>query len=569
MLAEIVSSLTAVGPIFILSAGQGSTLAGSSSYCLAAALIRGRFGIPEGTSREGILYRLRRGVRWLRARLARQEPSAEGPTASDGLGQTRAVAPTLADVDDALIQIAGLLDTQRASAAPDRWIAPDLDGSAMKDRLVAAVACLIRFAAALAPVVILCDDAQWVDDASLDLLDEIVSRVEDLPVLVVCAARPDLHERRPHWGEGKATHRLVDLAPLEPRHIEEMIRDRLRLTRDLSPRFVRTVADHAEGNPFMLDETLRFLMDAGVIKAPADGGAWVVHEVGLRALTLPATVQGIAQARLDRLDPAARAFVARAAVVGKTFWESAVEELLRSGSSPEPPPKTSEIIAVLRERQLVRARETTIFPGERERVFAESAAHEAAYESLPAQERRPLHLLVAGWLKERAPGSAHAALLALHCDLGGDVRAATEAHERAASHASSLGQDAEALRHLLRACELCDELQGEAPGAPAVPWRDQARVRLDLGDVLRRLGRLDEAEAAYVKARAGILAGDPEAPRWEARADFRMALSLKVRGSTAAARELVERALGLAKEGGIPEETPAMHALLTFLNRRE
>jgi tetratricopeptide (TPR) repeat protein len=168
--------------------------------------------------------------------------------------------------------------------------------------------------------------------------------------------------------------------------------------------------------------------------------------------------------------------------------------------------------------------------------------------------------VVAGWLRERAPGSAHAALLALHYDLGGDVRAATEAYERAAAHASSLGQNAEALRHLLRACELCDELQEE--GAPAVPWRDQARVRLDLGDVLRRLGRLDEAEAAYAKARAGILKEDPEAPRWEARADFRMALSLKVRGSTAAARELVERALALAKEGGIPEETPAMHELL-------
>jgi class 3 adenylate cyclase/tetratricopeptide (TPR) repeat protein len=572
MLSEIVSSMAALGPIFILSAGQGSALAMSTTYGLAAALIRDRFRIPEGAPPEVILRRLRRGVRWLRARIGRAERGAERPPVSDALRAPSAAAPSSHDLDDALIQIAGLLDTQKASPAPGRWITPDLDGSAMKNRLVAAVASLVRFAAGLAPVVVLCDDAQWVDDASLDLLDEIVFRVEDLPVLVVCAARPDLHERRPHWGEGKATHRRVDLAPLEHRHIEEMIRDRLRRARYLSPGFVRSVAERAEGNPFILDETLRFLMDAGVIEAPGDGGPWIVHELGLGALTLPTTVQGIVQARLDRLDPPARAFLARAAVVGKTFWESAVEHLLRSGRGRAArPPKTAEIIALLRERQLVRVRETTTFAGERERVFADSATHEVACETLPAQVRRPLHLLVAGWLKERVPGSAHAALLALHYDLGGDLRAATEAHERAAAHASSLGQNAEALRHLLRASEILDELQEEASGeaAPDVPWRDQVRVRLDLGDVLRCLGRLDEAEAAYAKARAGILAGDPEAPRWEARADFRMALSLKVRGSTAAARELVERALALAKEGGIPEETPAMYALLTFLYRRE
>jgi tetratricopeptide (TPR) repeat protein len=571
MLAEIVSCIAAVAPIFIVSAAQGSALTVSTSYGLAAALIRGRFGIPEGAPPEVILRRLRRGVRWLRARIARAQSGADRPSIADLLEATHAAAPTSHDLDDALIQIAGLLDTRKASPAPGGGLTPDLDGSAMKHRLAAAIACLVRFAASHLPVVVLCDDAQWADDASLDLLDDLVFRVEDLPLLVMCAARPDLFERRPHWGEGKATHRRVDLAPLEHRHIEEMIRDRLRRARDLSPGFVRTVADRAEGNPFILDETLRLLMDAGVIEVPADGGAWIVHELGLGALTLPTTVQGVMQARLDRLEPRARAFLARAAVVGKTFWESLVEDLLRQGRSRASSPKTAEIIAVLRDRQLVRARETTTFPGERERVFAESATHEVAYETLPAQVRRRLHLRVAGWLRERAPGSAHAALLARHYDLGGDVRAATEAYERAGAHASSLGQNAEALRHLLRACELYDELQEEAAGedAPGVPWRDQVRARLDLGDVRRRLGRLDEAEAAYAKARAGILAGDPEAPRWEARADFRQALSLKVRGSTAAARALVERALTLAKEGAIPEETPAMYALLTFLYRRE
>ena len=68
-----------------------------------------------------------------------------------------------------------------------------------------------------------------------------------------------------------------------------------------------------------------------------------------------------------------------------------------------------------------------MFPGERERIFAESTTHQVAYDMLPKQVRRPLHLRVAEWLRQRAPGTAHAALLAKHYDEGGPVPAAVEA----------------------------------------------------------------------------------------------------------------------------------------------
>src|SRR5262249_33477608 len=159
--------------------------------------------------------------------------------------------------------------------------------------------------------------------------------------------------------------------------------------------------------------------------------------------------------------PAAHALLEWAAVVGKTFWESAVEELRRTARPLATARTTAEIIAGLRERQLVRVRETTTFPGERERVFADSATQEVAYEMLPAPVRRPLHLVVAQWLKAHAQGDAYAALLARHYDLGGDARAAMEAYERAAVHAIALGQSAEALPHLRRVCELHDDVQDE------------------------------------------------------------------------------------------------------------
>src|SRR5690349_24567274 len=105
---------------------------------------------------------------------------------------------------------------------------------------------------------------------------------------------------------------------------------------------------------------MRLLVDAGVIEVSADGTGQVVHEARLGALALPTTIQGLVQARLDRLDPEARGVLERAAVVGKTFWEGAVERLRRAGA-----PSTAEIMSSLSDRRLVRARDVSTFPGER------------------------------------------------------------------------------------------------------------------------------------------------------------------------------------------------------------
>ena len=576
MLAELFSAIATDKGRFVLNVAEGSALAMSTGYGVVASLLRRRFGVQDSDPPERILHLLRRGVRWLRLRTARDltlddELVSLDVTSEDSFRLSGPGSRSFEeqDLDDALVQLAAILDARTDLPEPGDAMRPDEKGTHARQRVIAAAATLVRFAAARRPVVILCDDAHWADDASLDILDELVLRLDDLPVLVACTARPELYERRPHWGEGKSGHRRVDLGPLDRKHIEEMIRDRLRHVRDLSPAFVRLVAERADGNPLILDETMRLLVDIGVIEVREGGTEQILHEAGLGTLALPATIQGLVQARLDRLDPEARAVLERAAIVGKTFWDGAVEQL-RQGDGP----KTAEVIGSLRERQLVRARDASTFPGERERVFSESATQEVAYETIPARVRRPMHRRVAKWLKTRAPGSAEAALIALHYDRAGDLWGAAEQYARAATYAISLGQNTEALRFLVRLREIHDESDAAGPvdfsrSAPMISWRDKVRLRLDLGDVLRRLGRLDEAEAAYAEARSRIIARDPDAPRWEARAEFRLALLLKVRGSTSKAIEIVERAIARAKQAGIVDETPAMYALHAFLLRRE
>ncbi|WP_437752278.1 protein kinase domain-containing protein [Sorangium sp. So ce1389] len=593
---------------FVVMVAQSSPLLRSTSYGLVASMIRRRFEIAETDAPAVVMRKLRRGMRWLRRRgaLRRSAEGQERGRERELVWETppaRAFTEGLdaADLEDALRQVAAILGARSADeTAP---VGLDDAGNPARQRIFAAVARLLRFVADAAPIVILCDDIQWADGASLDLMDELLVRAEDLPVLAVCAARPELLERLPSWGQGKAGHLRVDLAPLARRHTEEMVRDWLRRAPGLSSSMVRTLADRAEGHPLTLAETLHLLVDAGVIE-PRGEEAWVVREEQLGELALPATVQGIVQARLDRLEAEPRSMLAQAAVVGRTFWEGALEGLQRPEAAGPPGSGTgaapAELLAQLRHRQLIRPRESAMFPGEREYVFAESAMYEVAYEMLSVKVRRPLHLVIARWLEDRASGSAGNALLALHYDRGGDARRAAAAYARAAAHAASLGENAEALRQLERARDLHDEVleEGGAGGGGAgggaggeetqeegegrgIPWRESARLRLDLGDVLRRLGRLDEAERAYEEARARIAgpargegaAGDrgeaADALRFEARVDHRLALVHKVRGATKEARPLVERAIARAKEAGAVEETPAMYALLAFLHRRE
>ncbi|WP_437670775.1 protein kinase domain-containing protein [Sorangium sp. So ce131] len=610
----------------VVMVAQASPLLRSTSYGLVASMIRRRFEIGEGDPLGVVMRKLRRGMRWLRLRGALRRSAEERELGrARGEAAPRASAEGLepADLEDALRQVAAILGAREADEAAT--VALDEAGNPARQRIFAAVARLLRFAADTAPIAILCDDIQWADGASLDLIEDLLVRAEDLPVLAVCAARPELFERLPAWGEGKAGHVRVDLAPLPRRHMEEMVRDWLRRVPALSPAVVRTLADRAEGHPLTLAETLHLLVDAGVIE-PRGEEPWAIREeqLGELALALPTTVQGIVQARLDRLEAEPRSMLAQAAVVGRTFWEGALERLQRPepGGAPEAAP--AELLAQLRHRQLIRPRESAMFPGEREYVFAESAMYEVAYEMLSVKVRRPLHLVIARWLEERASGSAGHALLALHYDRGGDARRAAAAYVRAAAHAASLGENAEALRQLERARDLHDEVLeeggaggdggrgGDARGGErgggderggeqgggdgrggeqgggegegrGIPWRESVRLRLDLGDVLRRLGRLDEAERTYEEARARIVrparrGGAPrpgeqadaaDALRFEARVDHRLALVHKVRGATAEARPLVERAIARAKEAGAVEETPAMYALLAFLHRRE
>jgi class 3 adenylate cyclase/tetratricopeptide (TPR) repeat protein len=566
ILSELALRLEADG-VAVLAA-RASPLARGTSYALAASLLRARFSVHEDDPREIAEEKLLRGVRALR--------DGRAVTARQALATTAGVA--FDDPRDIVQQLLRLLGYAGPKPSGEDITAND-KSAPVKHRIAAAFAALA--AVARRPIALLCDDVHAADDASLDLFEDLVVRLAGKPALVVFAGHPALLERRSDWAVPSPRRRCIEVGPLAPRQLEEMARDRLGAVVEPVDELCAMLAKRAEGYPTTLVETLHLLVDAGAIDASSE--PWRLHADRVGALALPTTVQGIVQARLDRLEPQALDLVCKAAVVGPVFWDGALAELDAGVEADRAP--VIAVLADLVQRGLVRVWPATTFPGEQEYVFAESALCEVAYETLPHPERIELHHRVAEWLERRAVGDAGAALLARHYERAARPDDAMRAFARAGAHAASLGQNAEALHCYERACAIDAWLAGESDelGAPALDWGhrgeaprsggdwpERVRLHVELGDTLRRLGRLSDSEQRFAVARRCIAKdGDAVAACWEARIDFRLAHVKDVRGKLMAARELVERAIVLGERGGLAEERAQMVAHLAGLCLRD
>jgi class 3 adenylate cyclase/tetratricopeptide (TPR) repeat protein len=303
-----------------------------------------------------------------------------------------------------------------------------------------------------APVVVLLEDLHWADDATLRWLDDAHEVLRQAPVLVVATTRPALLEARPHWGEGLEHHRRLELGPLSRRESRQLLDQLLSRVADVPAELVALVVDGAEGNPFYIEELVTWLVDSGVVE-PADG-TWRVRAERMGSLRVPSTLRGVLQARLDGLEPGERQVLQRASVVGRVFWDAAVDRL---GDETHPVPV---LLDRLRERDLVLRRPGSSIETAREYLFKHALLRDVAYDGILRTHRRGYHARVVEWLVEvsRRAGrlDEYAFLVAEHADRAEDPAAASW-YLRAAGRAASVHAPEEALRLLDRGLELVGE----------------------------------------------------------------------------------------------------------------
>jgi class 3 adenylate cyclase/tetratricopeptide (TPR) repeat protein len=322
-------------------------------------------------------------------------------------------------------------------------------------------------------VVVVFDDIHWGEATFLDLLEYLADWLGSAPVLLLCQARPELLEIRPGWTTAKPNASVVGLPPLSPADTTTLIRGLVAGT-DLPADARARIADVAEGNPLFVEETLRMLVDDGLLQAV--DGRWVLAG-DVSAITIPPTIHALLTARLDRLESQERAVIERGAIMGRSFWWGAASEL----SPSEAREGVGACLQSLVRKQLIEPYRSDL-PRQDAFRFTHMLVRDAAYEAIPKSRRAEMHERVADWIAERTrdvPGDyeevigyhfeqAHRALT----ELGPTSNRTRELARRAAAQLASAGERAFARGDMPAAVNLL----GRATGL--LPAHDSPRLEL-------------------------------------------------------------------------------------------
>jgi class 3 adenylate cyclase/tetratricopeptide (TPR) repeat protein len=364
----------------------------------------------------------------------------------------------------------------------------DAASAAGRQELFTAWRRVLEGLAAARPSVFVFEDLHWADEALLAFLDYLLEWSQDVPLLVLCAARPELYERRPGWGAGLRNAQTIDLAPLSDQETAQLV-GYLTASFVLGRELEQAVLDRAGGNPLYAEEFARLLADRGLGPAPA-----VLDEA-----MLPDSVQALIAARLDTLPPHRKSLLQDAAVVGKVFWAGALKQI--SGC------QDAELELALHEfarKELVRPARTTSMDGETEYSFWHVLVRDVAYSQIPRAERVRRHRAAAAWIERKAGQRIEdlAEVLAYHYLQA--VEIATAAGDR--GQAGDLARPARRFLALAgeRALGL-DTTQAEARLARALELTppddpDRPHLLVRWADAMLQAGRPREAAAALEQA---------------------------------------------------------------------
>jgi predicted ATPase/class 3 adenylate cyclase len=243
------------------------------------------------------------------------------------------------------------------------------------------------------PVVALVDDLQWAEPTLLDLIEYLAGWTKDTALFLLCLARPDLTDGRPSWGGGTASGGWLMLSALDEDESQRLIGSMLSGGR-VDEAVTRHIAESAGGNPLFLEEMLRMLEDDGLLRR--ENGQWVAAR-DLSNVSVPASIQALLGARLDRLSDEERAVIRCASVVGKVFWWGSVAELAPEDIRAH----VGGHLQTLVRKDLVRPDRST-FAGEDAFRFHHILVQETAYQGIPKELRAGLHERFAEWVERSA-----------------------------------------------------------------------------------------------------------------------------------------------------------------------
>ncbi|HVF75592.1 MAG TPA: AAA family ATPase [Acidimicrobiales bacterium] len=329
------------------------------------------------------------------------------------------------------------------------------------------------------PVVVAVEDLHWADDAS----QAAVAAMADAPVLLLATARPGYEA-----GAIDIWTTKLGLDQLAPDDAAALAAGALGVD-TLPAEVCDLVAARTDGNPLFVEEVAAALAETGAVRRDGDG--WALGP-GADALAVPTTLEEVILARIDRLDPEARAALQLAAVIGREFTRTLLERIARLDHPLDG--HLGELTRLELIRQKSHMPELTF-------LFKHALTHEVTYSTLLADRRRQLHRVVALAIEELyGPRVDEVAdELARHWTEAGDEGRALDYLDAAAGRALSTFSVREARAYFRTAVDLCRRI-------------DDARLATfaaGLGQSHLAAGDMDDAWQAFDEgAVAARLAGD-------------------------------------------------------------
>jgi tetratricopeptide (TPR) repeat protein len=469
------------------------------------------------------------------------------------------------------------------------WIEPRLahllglgEGQAHeRDDLFAAWRVLFERLAERSPTVLVFEDMHWADPSLLDFVEYLLEWSRNHRIFVLVLARPDLLEHRANFGAASRNSTMLSLEALSQRAMKELLDG---FVPGLPEQLQAQILDRAEGVPLYAVETVRMLLDRGLLEREGN----VYRPTGrIDALDVPETLHALIAARLDGLTPEERGLLQDAAVLGKTFTKAGLAAL--SGLNE---PELEPLLASLTRKEFLSVQTDPRSPERGQYGFLQDLLKHVAYETLAKRERKARHLAAAAHL-ERSFGSAEQEIVevvaAHYRDAyesapddpdAGEIKAkAREMLARAGERAASLAAAEEAQRYFEHAVELADDplveagLRERAGEMAAFSLHHEqaeehyrraldlleargethpaARVSARLGEVEWYAGRLEEAIERMERAFAVLSADEPDAD--VAALAAQLGRLQFFHGNLDRASELVEQGVSLAESLLLPE----------------
>ena len=457
------------------------------------------------------------------AQLERAAGFARDDTVEARLGKLRALLAPGSRDDDDIALLSELMSLP--SSATDLNLSPQRK----REKLFEAVLAQLEAEARHQPVLMVFEDAHWIDPTSRELLDLTVDRVQRLPVLVAITFRPEF---QPPWG-GRSHVASLALNRLGERDGEALVQT-LAGNATLAADVVAEIVERTDGVPLFVEELTKAVLES---VGRGDRVAAVLVTTSLAAQPVPATLHASLMARLDRLGAAPKEVAQVGAVLGREFAYELIELVALRDER-----ELQAALGRLSDAGLLFCRGTAPHASY---LFKHALVQDAAYSTLLRGRRQELHVRVAAALEEHFADlvERQPELLAHHLTAAGNSERAVDQWLKAGRYAAAKFTYLEAIAHFKRGLGLLHSL----PESQARDGREIA-LQLALGLCVFATGGSVEAKPPYLRAHE-LAAGSGE-PYQRFEALYGVWQSTFISGEVSAASPLSERLIGMAEREG-------------------